>query len=173
MHVEGTSERPNDPEAVTDRRGFLRGLGKVAAVTAVLGAETLPARAAEAVPVSAAPIAEGIPSGPSAIRKGSVMLDKMTLDTFAPHLDTPFRLLSEGKEPVELKLIRAEQMTSGKKAPNPFSFHLLFLGPTTPRLEQRTYHLEHEEIGSFDLFLVPVGEDGKGRQYEAVFNRRI
>jgi len=38
-------------------------------------------------------------------------------------------------------------------------------------LPQATYTLEHTELGELDIFLVPVGPDGGGRQqYEAVFN---
>jgi hypothetical protein len=38
-----------------------------------------------------------------------------------------------------------------------------------PVLPQRIYHLEHPEVGGFDLFLVPVGPNAQGMQYEAVF----
>ena len=31
--------------------------------------------------------------------------------------------------------------------------------------------LEHEKLGRFELFLVPVREDPEGYYYEAVFNR--
>ena len=31
------------------------------------------------------------------------------------------------------------------------------------------YRVEHEDIGSFEIFLVPIGPDEKGMKYEAVF----
>jgi hypothetical protein len=33
------------------------------------------------------------------------------------------------------------------------------------------YGVEHDRLGTFDLFLVPVGADETGVSYEAVFNR--
>jgi hypothetical protein len=39
-----------------------------------------------------------------------------------------------------------------------------------PILEQRTYEVEHQDMGLFALFLVPIGPDDEGMRYEAVFN---
>ncbi len=36
-------------------------------------------------------------------------------------------------------------------------------------LPQRIYQLSHEKLGTVDLFLVPVGQDKQGVQYEALF----
>jgi hypothetical protein len=51
-------------------------------------------------------------------------------------------------------------------------FSVYFRGPRTPVLPQRIYRIEHHGMGSFDLFLVPIGPDPKGgwMVYEAVFN---
>ena len=38
---------------------------------------------------------------------------------------------------------------------------------------QGTYQLEHEQFGTFGIFLVPVGRDPQGLRYEALFNRFI
>ncbi len=40
-------------------------------------------------------------------------------------------------------------------------------------LGQGTFDLEHDQIGSFALFLVPIGPDAEGMRYEAVFNRFV
>jgi hypothetical protein len=37
-------------------------------------------------------------------------------------------------------------------------------------LPQATYRFEHETIGAFDLFIVPVGRTAQGVSYEAVFS---
>jgi hypothetical protein len=37
-------------------------------------------------------------------------------------------------------------------------------------LGQGVYPLDHEAMGAFELFLVPVGKNERGYQYEAVFN---
>ena len=49
------------------------------------------------------------------------------------------------------------------------SFSVLF-GGSAPVLPQGTYPVEHEALGTFDLFLVPVVTED-GQRYEAIFNR--
>jgi hypothetical protein len=49
------------------------------------------------------------------------------------------------------------------------SFSLVFYGPPHPVLPQRIYRFEHATLGSFDLFIVPIGPEGEAMQYEAVF----
>lgn len=51
------------------------------------------------------------------------------------------------------------------------SFTPRFSGP--PGLHQGTYALEHDGLGTFRLFLVPVALVGETRLYEAVFNRPV
>jgi len=31
--------------------------------------------------------------------------------------------------------------------------------------------MEHEKLGTFDLFIVPLGPDSAGMRYEVIFNR--
>ena len=50
----------------------------------------------------------------------------------------------------------------------PFSVH--FRGHRQSYLPQAIYRLEHERMGTMDIFLVPIGPDEKGMRYEAVFN---
>lgn len=52
------------------------------------------------------------------------------------------------------------------------SFAILFHGPVNAALPQRMYRFEHEVLGTFDLFIVPVGRDKNGFHYEAVFNHQ-
>jgi hypothetical protein len=52
------------------------------------------------------------------------------------------------------------------------SFSLVFRGPADAALDQRTYHVEHDALGDFPLFLVPLGPAADGaHQFEAVVNR--
>ena len=48
-------------------------------------------------------------------------------------------------------------------------FSLLFRGPGNLQLPQRTYRIEHDPMGTFDLFIVPLGPDDQGFRYEAIF----
>jgi hypothetical protein len=49
-------------------------------------------------------------------------------------------------------------------------FSAFFSCASDIQLTQRTYPLEHEQLGEFDLFLVPIRDGGGDLRYEAVFN---
>lgn len=53
-------------------------------------------------------------------------------------------------------------------ARHPFS--LFFVCPDQRVLNQGTYAIDHERLGRLEIFIVPVGADGDGVEYEAVFN---
>ena len=53
----------------------------------------------------------------------------------------------------------------GRRAP----FTLSFRTPQLGVLPQRIYEIAHDERGSYDILLVPVGPDGKGIVDEAIF----
>lgn len=89
------------------------------------------------------------------------MLETFTVETFSPHLHSTFRI-AEGPE-VQLDEVR-ELTAASSEGRAPFS--LAFSGPPEPILAQQTYNVEHDELGSFDLFLVPLGPG----LYEAVFS---
>lgn len=52
-------------------------------------------------------------------------------------------------------------------------FTLVFAGPADRLLPQRIYLFEAPSIGQFEMFIVPVGLDQTGVQYEATFNRLV
>jgi len=101
-----------------------------------------------------------------------VSLDKLTLEQFQAALHTMFRLQQEGGACLKLELVEAAgvQVEAGGKGGRNFS--IVFKGPADPFLPQRTYTIEHDAMGSFELFMVPVGQDPDGFQYQAIFNRR-
>lgn len=96
------------------------------------------------------------------------MLDTFTHDTFAGHEGEPFRVRLDDGSAVEARLSSARTWGSGSDGRR-VPFTLTFVGPLQPVLPQRIYHLEHDAIGTFELFLVPVGPNTQGMQYEAVF----
>ena len=98
------------------------------------------------------------------------MLETFTVGTFAPHQDAPFRLHPDAGDPLDLRLVEVTPLgggtaPAGGRAP----FSLVFRGPRAPVLPQRIYLLEHEAIGTIEIFLVPIGPDQEGMRYEAVF----
>jgi hypothetical protein len=45
----------------------------------------------------------------------------------------------------------------------------VFRAPLAAVAVQRIYPLDHETLGSLELFLVPIGPDERGLLYEAIF----
>lgn len=97
------------------------------------------------------------------------MLDKLTLDDFQPLLEDTFAVYS-GDQSAEFRLVSAQRVaearTNGKRAP----FALTFQAPPEVKPVQGTYRLEHEKLGTMEIFLVPVAGDREGTDFEAVFN---
>jgi hypothetical protein len=96
------------------------------------------------------------------------MLDKLTLESFEPHVGTSFWLQAENRK-IELRLTRAAKVMeseAARLARTPFS--LFFLAPVL--LPQQIYRLTHEGFAEpLDIFLVPVARDASGFTHEAVF----
>jgi hypothetical protein len=65
-------------------------------------------------------------------------------------------------ELVEVKIKEESERLDG--------FSLLFSLPSGEYLPQASYLFEHEKIGRFPLFIVPV-KTPKGTRYEAIFSR--
>ena len=53
------------------------------------------------------------------------------------------------------------------------AFSIFFHGPPEPFMSQGIRKLNHPILGELSMFLVPIGQDKDGFQYEAVFNHMI
>jgi hypothetical protein len=97
-------------------------------------------------------------------------MESLTVDMFAPHRGSRFRIVADADQVVDASLVEADSMAGsvgdGGRAP----FRLLFHGPATPILPQRIYRFEHDTLAPLDLFIVPVGPAGDRMQYEAIFS---
>jgi hypothetical protein len=93
---------------------------------------------------------------------------------FSRHLNTKFRVKVEAPRPIELEL---EEIKSYQRLQSENDklerFSLYFRGPGDLLLPQHLYPLEHDSLGSVELFLVPIGNDERGLRYEAVFNQYV
>ena len=97
------------------------------------------------------------------------MTAPLTEAEFSKHVNTKFRVA--GEPPVELELTEVKGYLSKENEQTGMErFSAFFVGPPNRYLEQRMYAIEHEQMGAFELFLVPVSQDQSGFRYEAVFN---
>jgi hypothetical protein len=88
---------------------------------------------------------------------------------FSKHVNTKFRVALE--EPIELELTEVKgYLSPAQEQTGMERFSAFFLGPADRYLTQKVYSLDHEQMGTFELFLVPVSRDKAGYRYEAVFN---
>ncbi len=93
----------------------------------------------------------------------------LTEKEFSKHLNTTFRV--KGEPPIDLELTAVKAyMGQSNDDSDMERFSVFFHGPGDRYLPQSTYALDHEAMGTVDLFLVPIGKDEKGLRYEAVFN---
>ncbi len=96
------------------------------------------------------------------------MTETLTMEQFSEHLNSPFRLYHDlGPDPVEMNLIRVTDLGS---TPRQTQFSCVFLASHPAPLYQSLFRVEHEQMGTMELFLVPLGTSDKGVELEAVFN---
>ncbi|MCL9999648.1 MAG: hypothetical protein NBV68_09710 [Erythrobacter sp.] len=94
----------------------------------------------------------------------------LTLELFQPEVGSTFTVaFPDARFDLELR----EATALGFRDPHVHSRHpftLLFVCPDRRALAQGTYAIDHERLGMLEIFLVPVGADTAGVQYEAIFN---
>lgn len=121
-------------------------------------------------------IADG--SAKSELGLNHTPLDKrlfLSRETFASYLNTSFSFSHPEVPSATLKLIEVTDLTpeQGKRsarATGKECFAAIFRGSRTVSLRQETYKVTHASMGTFEMFIVPVGASREGL-YEAIFNR--
>ncbi|MDZ3832817.1 MAG: hypothetical protein U0S50_13535 [Sphingopyxis sp.] len=94
----------------------------------------------------------------------------LSLQNFAAAAREGFDL-GVGEASMPLTLVEAKPM-----AVQPFPgmlrepFALVFRAASQVVLPQKLYRVSNPTIGALDIFLVPVGQDGQGTLYQAVFS---
>jgi hypothetical protein len=86
-------------------------------------------------------------------------LENLTVADFEPLIHERFRMATQFD--VELVDVTEIPREPGGRAP----FSLVFEGGPTPPLPQGIYSVEHDDLGTLEIFLVPLAAD----RYEAVF----
>jgi len=102
---------------------------------------------------------------------GGHRLDALEQADFAAHLGTTFRLQPPDGSALDLVLLEATAHPHLPPQPGRRrGFSVLFRSPSPRHLPQGIYRLEHEVMGTMEVFLVPIGPREGGMCYEAVFN---
>lgn len=101
---------------------------------------------------------------------------ELTHVTFARLVGTSFRVSVAPGRTATVRLISVRTLAApGGRWAGPVAtgegFAPLFSGSLTEGFGQGTYTVGHQILGSFAMFLVPVGPAGPDQRYEAVFNR--
>lgn len=92
-----------------------------------------------------------------------------SLDWFAPHVGSRF-VIETTHDPLTLELVAADPLPRHERMVAE-KFSLIFRGPRTLQLAQKSCRLTHVVLGSLELFLVPVASRSPEHfTYEAVFN---
>jgi uncharacterized protein DUF6916 len=98
------------------------------------------------------------------------MTASLPYEAFANNLNTNFRIYFDDSVTVDAELT---EVSERKLSPGQERFAITFRGPNEPFLGQGLRGIEHDQIGRFDLFIVPISRDELGTHYEAVFNRLL
>lgn len=139
--------------------------------------------------LAAAPLAigavlqfNGVAFGQKAIRGGLFTvpnlsgdaLARLTWDSFLPFVNTDFTF-GEGSNAVSLKLVElTDTKPAGKRVRRgQESFMLRFQGPFNRPLTDRTYSVNHFNLGDFELFITNGGRVKREQYYVAVINRIV
>ena len=146
-------EHPPETRGLT-RSGLIK--AGAAAALAVGASGTGAALAGRSSTPSMGPGIKSAKGGPAYLRRSS----------YAPLVGTNFRFHLPGAQALKLKLVEARPLRGPGE-----SFSLLFRGRRQLDIEGGTYRIEHRALGSFELFVNPVGRGVKGLDLEAVVNR--
>jgi hypothetical protein len=100
----------------------------------------------------------------------TVALEAVTADDFTPHVGAIFTLRTDDGGELSLTLAEVRRLgQSGVLGQGRSPFALEFDGPPDVPLSQRIYALTQPEMGTLEIFLVPVGANADKRMYEAIF----
>ena len=95
--------------------------------------------------------------------------DILTIDMFRDRIGQAFVIEEAEHRPIELTLIEAT--LAHQFAPHHRqTFSLLFTSQPGILIPQRTYALQHPELGLLSIFLVPISQSEDKATYQAIFN---
>lgn len=99
-----------------------------------------------------------------------IAVELPTKEQFLENLDSDFRTTLDDGRAFDFRFFRLDTTISNSVQE---AFSMLFRAPLDVPPEQGMFHLEHDVLGSFDLFLVPIKQKEDALIFEAVFNRLL
>lgn len=92
----------------------------------------------------------------------------LTHEAFIQNVNTCFRVSGDDSRQLDLELTEVSDLKLVKAQEE---FAIVFRGPLDHFMGQGIRSFDHEKMGHFELFIVPIRENAEGYFYEAVFNR--
>jgi|SRR4051794_40405037 hypothetical protein len=96
------------------------------------------------------------------------MSEQLNIEDFSKHLNTKFKVYRTDDEIFEAELVGVYDLRNDHVLQ---TFSVEFLLPREFGVEQKIYKIEHPELGTIELFMVPVEQNESGIRFEAIFNR--
>ena len=96
------------------------------------------------------------------------MEPSLTHEEFTKNANTKFQVQVDENTNVDLELVTVSEV---RLYPQQEEFAVEFRGPLDMFLGQGARNFSHDEMGQFELFIVPIKQDEQGFYYEAIFNR--
>jgi len=93
---------------------------------------------------------------------------EITPSTWMEHIGKEFAVLDNPSALFSLTLTHVVEHVNSEQHQ---AFSLFFRGHREFRLSQGIHKLKQAQMDELEIFLVPVGQDKDGFEYEAVFNR--
>ncbi|MFC1997303.1 DUF6916 family protein [Chloroflexota bacterium] len=98
------------------------------------------------------------------------MTNPYTFQNFSKYLNTTFQIHYSTESPLDVELIEIKKLGGDTTNPDRKPFSLVFYSVDRENyLIQQIYTFEHPQMGSLDIFIVPLGPDDHGMRYEAIF----
>ena len=86
------------------------------------------------------------------------MSETLTCESFSQFLGGTFTMSLDSGETMELELIEAATYPNRDEVNGRKPFSLVFRGAMESVVPQRIYRLQHESMGTLEIFLVPIGD---------------
>jgi hypothetical protein len=96
-------------------------------------------------------------------------LEDITIDDFSGRVGQAFQATA-AERGLTLTLASVDPLPRAEEHEGREPFSLEFTDPDPHHVPQQTLAVQHEELGSFDLFVVPLGPSEQGMRYEAIFS---